>query len=208
MRTVKEYDERRNEILDRSAQLFAEKGYEQCTVNDILKAVAIAKGTFYYYFKSKEEVMDAIVSRMTDGIILRAQAIPDRIDLGPQEKLVQAFLSMRADGHGEGEILTELHKPENVLMHQKTLNQLVTRLSPVLAEIISDGMEKNVWQCAYPLEYMQIFLVAAVTLTDEGIFALSGQERTKIMAALASVLEKMLQLPEGSCKQAFMQNWG
>ncbi|MDF2532153.1 MAG: TetR family transcriptional regulator [Clostridia bacterium] len=63
MRITKEYDERRNEILDTAEKLFHAKGYEKCTVNDILKEISIAKGTFYHYFRSKEEVLDAIVSR-------------------------------------------------------------------------------------------------------------------------------------------------
>ena len=61
MRISKEYDERKNEILDTAERLFHTKGYEKTTINDILKEVNIAKGTFYYYFKSKEEVMDALI---------------------------------------------------------------------------------------------------------------------------------------------------
>ncbi|HWT73144.1 MAG TPA: TetR family transcriptional regulator [Mobilitalea sp.] len=44
MRITKEFDERRKEILDTAERLFHTKGYEKCTVNDILKEVAIAKG--------------------------------------------------------------------------------------------------------------------------------------------------------------------
>ena len=53
-RIVKEADERRNEILDAAETLFTEKGYSKTTIIDILNQVGIAKGTFYYYFKSKE----------------------------------------------------------------------------------------------------------------------------------------------------------
>ena len=63
MRISKEHDVRRNEILDKAAGLFEERGYNNTTVNDILREVNIAKGTFYYYFKSKEEVLDAIIDR-------------------------------------------------------------------------------------------------------------------------------------------------
>jgi AcrR family transcriptional regulator len=62
MRVIKEPEERRNEILDTAETLFFTKGYGKTTVNDILQAIGIAKGTFYYYFKSKEEVMDAVLS--------------------------------------------------------------------------------------------------------------------------------------------------
>ena len=54
MRIVKEHEERKNEILDTAEILFEEKGYDKCSVNDILNRIGIAKGTFYHYFKSKE----------------------------------------------------------------------------------------------------------------------------------------------------------
>jgi AcrR family transcriptional regulator len=47
--------------------LFFTKGYAKTTVNDVLQEIGIAKGTFYYYFKSKEEVMDAVVMRFIDA---------------------------------------------------------------------------------------------------------------------------------------------
>lgn len=63
MRLIKNPEERRNEILDAAEILFITKGYTKATVMDILQACNIAKGTFYYYFQSKEEVMNAIVMR-------------------------------------------------------------------------------------------------------------------------------------------------
>ena len=66
MRISKKHDIRLNEILDISENLFATKGYEKTTVNDILDGVGIGKGTFYHYFKSKAEVMDAVIMRMAN----------------------------------------------------------------------------------------------------------------------------------------------
>jgi len=207
MRIIKEHDERRNEILDAAERLFHAKGYEKCTVNDILKEVAIAKGTFYYYFKAKEEVMDAVVSRYTDIIISRAEEILQKDDISPEEKLVLAFKAMQINNQIDSDMLSEMHKPNNALLHQKTLNQIVTAMAPILVNVIEEGIEKKVWRCRYPLEYMQIFLAASLTLTDEGIFELDADSQMKILAALISMLEKMLDLPEDYAMQLFMQNW-
>lgn len=207
MRIIKGYDERKNEILDAAERLFHQKGYEKCTVNDILNEIAIAKGTFYYYFKSKEEVMDAVVSRYTELIISRAEEILKKEDTGPEEKLLQVFLAMQIRDKVNSDMLEELHKTENVLLHQKTLKQIVMELAPVLVRIIEEGMEKRVWSCRYPLQYMQIFLASALTLTDEGIFELEGDSQRKIMTALVSLLEKMLELPEDTFMDLFVQYW-
>ena len=51
-------------ILDTALQLFAEKGYEQTTVLDIVNNLGgLTRGAFYHHFKSKEEVLDAIFQR-------------------------------------------------------------------------------------------------------------------------------------------------
>jgi AcrR family transcriptional regulator len=207
MRITKEYDERRNEILDTAERLFYRKGYEKCTVNDILKEVAIAKGTFYYYFKSKEEVLEAIVSRYKEAIADRTEEILKKADIGPEVKLMHAFMAMRMNEKTNSDMLDELHKTENALLHQKILNQMVTAMAPVLVKIIEEGIEKKVWSCRYPLQYMQIFLAAALTLTDEGIFELNADSQMKVMAALLSMLEKMLDAPEDSLMQLFVQYW-
>lgn len=75
MRITKEHDERRNEILDTAEKLFYTKGYTKTTINDMLQEIGIAKGTFYYYFKSKEEVMHAMIERIVDLDLEVAQTI-------------------------------------------------------------------------------------------------------------------------------------
>ena len=57
----KEGEVRKQEILDTSLQLFETTGYNKTTIQVILNEVGIGKGTFYYYFKSKEEILDTIV---------------------------------------------------------------------------------------------------------------------------------------------------
>ena len=64
MRVVKEAKERRNEILDVAERLFATKGFDNTSTNDILDEVGIARGTLYYHFKSKEDILDAMIERI------------------------------------------------------------------------------------------------------------------------------------------------
>ena len=61
---LKDREERKKEILMIARKLFAEKGYDQTSINDILKIIEIAKGTFYYYFTSKEELLEEIIMQI------------------------------------------------------------------------------------------------------------------------------------------------
>lgn len=47
---------RKNELLRKTAKIFAEKGYQACTVQEIAYALSISKGGLYWHFKSKEEL--------------------------------------------------------------------------------------------------------------------------------------------------------
>lgn len=208
MRVIKEYDERKKEILDTAERLFRIKGYDKCTIMDIIKEVGIAKGTFYHYFKSKEEVLDAIVLRYVDIVRNNAEEILLIENINPVEKLMRAFMAMQVTNQIDKDLLDNMHRVENALLHQKALNQLVTRMTPILVKVIEEGIEEKVWSCKYPLEYMQIFLVASLTLTDEGIFELDSDSQMSVMAAMISMLEKMLNVPEDCFMKLFIENFG
>lgn len=205
MRITKDYGERKNEILDVSEKLFLLKGYEKCTVNDIIKEVSIAKGTFYYYFKSKKEVMDAIVERYIDTVISRVSEVINNDGKSPEEKLLFAFMAMKMNNQVGNYLIDEMHKVENALLHQKTLNQMITAMAPALVKIIEEGIEKKVWSCRYPLQYMQIFLASSLTLTDDGIFELDDNSKMKVMQALISMLEKLLEVPDNTFLNLFIK---
>lgn len=64
IRVVKDPEERRTKLLEASEELFLQKGFGKTMVSDIAGKVGAAQGTFYYYFKSKDEVLAAILERI------------------------------------------------------------------------------------------------------------------------------------------------
>ena len=63
-RIVKAPDVRRLEIMRAAEKLFKKEGYAKTSVESIIKKVGIAKGTFYYYFKAKDEILKALVEQV------------------------------------------------------------------------------------------------------------------------------------------------
>lgn len=208
MRISKEHNERKNEILDVAGRLFATKGYGKCTINDILDAVGIAKGTFYHYFKSKEEVLDAIIEKVTDIVVARAKAVEADQELSPVMKLLNTTLSMKVENEIDRDLMEELHRPENALMHQKSLNIMVTKVTPILSHIVEEGIKQGIFKCDYPSQYMQIFLTSSITLMDDGIFQVEPEEQQMIIRALIALLEKMLGVTDETLWKLAMQYWG
>jgi AcrR family transcriptional regulator len=196
MRIVKAHDERREEIVDAADKLFRSKGYDSCTINDILRSVSIAKGTFYHYFKSKEDVLDAVVDRYASLALGQVHEALQTTGLRPADKLLLAFQSMSVQHTFDDQLLDDLHDSGNALMHQKSLYRMVTGMGPILAGIVEEGSQAGAWRCRHPLPYMRIFLAAALSLMDEGIFQADADFQRSLLPALISVLEKMLEVPD------------
>lgn len=165
MRIVKEHDERRNEIITTAEEFFLTKGFNKTTVNDILKRIGIAKGTFYHYFTSKEEVLDAVIGQIVDQEIIRAKEIQDS-EATALEKLI-TFLSQNSseDTHKE-EIVDKFQMPENALMKQRALEGTINQVCPVLAEIIEEGKQQEEFETDYPLESIQFLVAGLQTMFD------------------------------------------
>lgn len=207
MNVSKEYNERRKEIIDSAGKLFSTKGYDKCTVNDILDSIGIAKGTFYYYFKSKEEVLDAIIDRVTEIVVARAEDAASNSELSPVTKMLNTILSMRIENEVDIDLMEKLHKPENALMHQKSLSLMVTRVTPILVKIVDEGISQGIFNSDFPTQYMQIFLTSSITLLDDGIFQVKPEDTQMILRALVALLEKMLGVADETLWNVAKQYW-
>ena len=194
MRVSKKHDVRLNEILDISENLFATKGYEKTTVNDILDGVGIGKGTFYHYFKSKDEVMDAVIMRMANTAKAASQAIADMPGLSANEKLAKVF----ADQPGyNGAIVEQLHHDDNSAMHLKSLIEAMLAVTPAVTQIVKQGISEGVYNTPYPQESFEILFTGAQFLFDPGLFAWSAEELRQKITAFVHIMEIVLGAKKG-----------
>ena len=125
MRVVKKASVRKNEILDVAERLFGTKGFDSTNTNDILNEIGIARGTLYYHFKSKEDILDAMIQRMTDGLVKKASGIAEKKTMPVLERLTLMMLALNVDNDLGHEIMEQVHKPQNALMHQKMQQRLL-----------------------------------------------------------------------------------
>jgi len=195
MRVSKPYNERLNEILDVSEKLFASKGYEKTTVNDILDGVGIGKGTFYHYFKSKEEVMDAVIMRMANIAKEASQAIADMPGISAHEKFIKVF----TDQPGKNdEIVEQLHHKDNSALHLKSLTETILAISPAMAQIIQQGVDEGIYHTPYPRECFEFIYAGAQFMLDDAIFQWPADELPKKVKAFVRIIETTLGAEKGS----------
>lgn len=198
MRIIKNPEERKSDILDAAEQLFATKGYTKTTVTDILNVLDIAKGTFYYYFKSKEEVMQSVVNRYIHQGITAAKQIIEDVELSAHEKMYVILRAQNGDVGNKNVVIEHLNAPSNVEMHQRTLVEMVLQLSPILATVVKEGIEEGIYDTPAPQDVVQYLLVSSQFLLDEGIFQWSKEEIVQKAHSFAYIAEKALGAKQGS----------
>lgn len=207
MRVVKKAEERKNEILDAADELFAQKGFDGTSTNDILEKVGIARGTLYHHFKSKEDIMDALIDRYSDGLLDAAQVIAADKTIPVVERVIRVVMALNLSGGSSKEIMEHIHKPQNALMHQKIHKVIINGVPPILTGIIREGIEQGMFSTPFPYECMEMVVIYANTVFDDDMITLTNEERGTRMLAFVCNVERLLGAASGSLMDV-MQMFG
>ena len=193
MRIIKDANERKNEILDIAEHLFNEKGYNQTTVEDILKESGIAKGTLYYHFKNKEDILSAMIERQIERRCRHISQIAADNTLSAVEKLYQVISLLSESG-----ILADgLHEKENAELHQKSFKRSLMQFAPIMTEIVEYGIERGEFSTPYPRESVEL-LFCASQLHDPGVFVWTKEEYCRKVKAFYWLLELTLGMTDAA----------
>ena len=198
MKNTERTEIRKNEILDIAEDLFISKGYEQTTINDILSVSGIAKGSLYYHYKSKSDVLDDIIKRRGDANIEAAGRIAHAEGLDARTKLLRIMTSQKPIDARQAQLTADVEKSSNGQMFLKSLTDIVLRLAPVLRGVVEQGVSEGVFATPYPLESAEMLLAAAHAIFDNGDFAWTPEEQMRKMAAFIATAERVLGAAEGS----------
>ena len=192
----KEAEERKKEILDVAEELFTAKGYEGTSTTDILERVGIARGTLYYHFKSKEEILDALIDRIIQGMVSNIRlALSDKSTA--LQKLISFVGAMKVDSAIGKEITDYAHKPQNALMHQKIQNSLLEVLTPIAAEIIKEGIKEGIVSTNYPEEAAEMLLIYSSVVFDD-MNEITPIEWKRKAEGFVYNMERLLGIKQGS----------
>lgn len=204
MRVVKEAAERRNEILDAAEELFVTKGYDKTSTNDILDKVKIARGTLYYHFKSKEDILNAMIDRINSSLIARAEAVAKDKSVPIVERIVMTISSLRVNTDIGNEIITLVHKPQNALMHQKMQKSLVEGVLPILTDLVNEGNKEGIFDVKYPKETTEMLILYSTIAFDDDYDESPESSKKRIIAFLINT-ERLLGAKEGNLQKAMMK---
>lgn len=167
--------ERKGQIIQTSLQLFAVKGYDNTTVQNIIDEAGISKGGFYHHYNSKEELLEDIVRMLIGDMVVIFEEIDARDDLSALEKTNEYITRVNAyKGEKMVEVaafLSELYSGgKNVLLESKIYDFARKHVAPVMKQIILQGVEEGVFKTEFPEEaaetYIKLFIMQQQEITD------------------------------------------
>lgn len=167
MAEIKSSDERRKEIIGAARQLFIEKGYDTTSTTDIMKAVGIAKGTLYYHFASKEEILDALIASITDDMALRAAGAARDFSKPLVSRMVGVIKAMNVSSGGAADIVEKIHLPQNALLHQKSHTATIRKIQPIMLELVNEGIASGMFHTDYPDAAVHMALTYSIVGFDD-----------------------------------------
>lgn len=169
-RTSLSYEQRRAQILQKGRELFMTGGYESTPIQAILEALDISKGTFYHYFKSKEELLDAIVEDMTRQSLKVAESLLNDPHLSALEKFNRYFDDSAAYKYEHRALLMSMmrmmYDEQNLRLRHKAAQKRAELLSPVMARFIEQGLHEGVFHCPNPLYTAEMLVHFSSALGD------------------------------------------
>lgn len=169
-RTVKSSQERKQEILEASRELFFSEGYDATSVNRIIEVLGISKGAFYHHFRSKEELLDGLVHQLTQTQLAALQPILDDAELTAVDKLNRFYAQSRGFKREHAAALRSLmqvmYRPENLILRHRMAAASVEAARPALAQIVAQGMAERSFDCADAELTAELILELGTSLSD------------------------------------------
>ncbi len=169
----------RDKFIEVARQLFARKGVENTTMNDIASASDKGRRTIYTYFRSKRDIFNAVIESETDQLLTRLRLIVAR-DTSPEEKLLEyvdcRFETMKEIVSRNGSLRAGFFR--DVRKVDRARKIITRKETAMLREILQQGVEQGVFAIDN-LNHYAVIITQAIhgldvpyirdTLSDEGI---------------------------------------
>lgn len=145
-RTNMKPEERRRQLVDCAQELFFSKGFEETSMTEILEAAGISKGGFYHHFKSKDELLFAVLENLTAQIAVAITAIVQDESTSPKDRML-TILSMEgaffkeANFAAQLEMIGVMNQDKNLGLSNRLNRMIHDVTAPIFADIIREGQK-------------------------------------------------------------------
>ncbi len=140
-RVTKDPDVRREELLDQALVLCRRDGFDSMSVEQLTRSAGVAKGTFYHYFSSKDELLEQLVRRFGDSLFRHLSAAPTEGDAAQRLAAIMAASAAFKFEQAEIAYASFLYREENQALRSRLYSHWRELARQVLLPVIRDGQQ-------------------------------------------------------------------
>jgi len=213
---------RREAFLDVAQRLVQAKGYEEMSIQDVLDDLAASRGAFYHYFDSKQALLEAVIERFADTALAGLAPVLADPNLPALRKLERVFAGIARFKAERKELVLAIiqvwSSDSNAIVREKLRRITVTRMVPLLAAAVRQGVDEGAFTAISPDETATV-LVALMQgfqelATDYFLARQAGtmtfEEVQRSLATFTMAFERILGTPQGSLEpmdEATLRFW-
>lgn len=193
--------EKYNRILDAFQELLDKKNIQTISVSEIAQTAGIGKGSIYYYFPSKDAILEALVERNYEKPLETAKQLAAQTEISPFTRMAIIFQACR-NSREEFQKQDSTGKAESAqaetFLHHQYLKHLISELKPTLTQIIQQGIDNGEIHFDYPAALAEIVLIVLSIKLDNTLVPSTSEEIGETIRGLIALLEKGTENPVGS----------
>lgn len=200
MRITKNPEIRKGELIEAAEVLFREQGYKQTSVNDIVKKVGVAQGTFYYYFQSKDDILNAVIEHYIDTYRRSLEHLLSDEGMSPCRKIEIVANTALAMHKYDMNLFEFIHTEENLVTHQRYILKSFDIVIPLITKIVEQGKEAGIFDVEYPRESVEMLVYAFGYLEDRIALSSDDERYYRMIQAAEDIMTRVLGIERGKLK--------
>lgn len=189
---------KRDLILDSFRELLENEDIQHISVNEIAKKAGIGKGSIYYYFSSKDEILNALIKRTYADVVEMAKELVHQTDLSIYARLAKitnACIAATGDFLRRSEaVRNKMDVSERIYdsayIHQQFMKHSIVDFKDIYTEIIQQEIDKGTIQVDSAAEVAEIVLIVLTVKIDNTLSPSSDEETAKTLQTLITLLER------------------
>ncbi|MBE5799096.1 MAG: TetR/AcrR family transcriptional regulator [Clostridiales bacterium] len=184
MRVVKKPEERRAEMVAAASKLFAQQGFVRTSVAEIVSAVDVAKGLFYYYFTTKDDMVKAVVEGYASYMGAEAMKIADGAGAA-REKIIRLMDHELWGRCFTQPLLADLCLPQHAALYSDMCDRVVDHMRPAVEKILAQGMRERGMDAALASQLAGVGMYGVMMMARRGEMRM--QSVTELFSRLSGV---------------------
>jgi|AGTN01.2.fsa_nt_gi Transcriptional regulator len=193
-RRAKDPEIRKKEFVEAALELFQTKGFDQTFVTDITNKVGVSHGAFFYYYKSKDDILQDVIDACIAVDVRFVKGLIEDGKMTAKEKLkVILSTSVNSSRNRDQNRLAEFfHRAANARFHRDYTKRSREQIIPLLTEIVEQGIREGYCEIKYPKETILYLSYIFESIDDSFSMPQSNEEYYRKIRALEMIVVKSL----------------